>query len=43
MMHPTKWARATPFHHMRFRVGDSMIFFDKKKACSSQILGCYYY
>jgi len=32
MMHPTKWARATPFHHMRFRVGDSMIFFDKKKS-----------
>ncbi len=29
--HPTKWARARPFHHMRFGVGDSMIFFEKKK------------
>jgi hypothetical protein len=33
MMHPTKWARARPFHHMRFGVGDySMIFFEKKKS-----------
>jgi hypothetical protein len=31
MMHPTKWPRPRPFHHMRFVVGDLMLFLKKKK------------